>query len=329
MTASVVVFAPSPLLTVTVECRGANPDIHLHAGGQGFWLARMIGALGVPVVLCGSFGGETGMVVRMLVEREGVTVRGITARADNGAYVHDRRGGERVPLAEMPPAPLARHEVDELYAVTLVEALEASVCVLGGPAADDVLPFDTYRRLAADLRGSGTLVVADLSGEALQAALKGGVSLVKVSHETLLADGLAASENTEDLVAATRSLRDRGAERVVVSRAERPALASAGGDVVEIVTPTLEVVDVRGAGDSMTAGLAVALARGDDWESMLRLGAAAGSLNVTRRGLGTGGRTEIERLAAHVIVRAVDADGAQPVMTTATPDELASRARPS
>ena len=33
--ARVTVFGPHPLLTVTIERRGDEDDVHLHAGGQG------------------------------------------------------------------------------------------------------------------------------------------------------------------------------------------------------------------------------------------------------------------------------------------------------
>ena len=69
---AITVFAPSPLVTVTIEDRGGEPDIHVHAGGQGVWQARMISSLGVPVVLCAALGGETGEVLRHLIAVEGV-----------------------------------------------------------------------------------------------------------------------------------------------------------------------------------------------------------------------------------------------------------------
>jgi 1-phosphofructokinase len=50
----------------------------------------------------------------------------------------------------------------------------------------------------------------------------------------------------------------------------------------------------------MTAGLTAGLARGLDLLDALRLGASAAALNVTRRGLATGDRREIERLAPHI-----------------------------
>ena len=62
---SIVVFAPSPLLTITVEAAGTpRQEIHLHAGGQGFWVARMAALLGARVSLCCALGGESGAVLQ-------------------------------------------------------------------------------------------------------------------------------------------------------------------------------------------------------------------------------------------------------------------------
>src|SRR5262245_48816583 len=73
----VVVFSPTPVLTVTIEA-GANnhPELHIHAGGQGFWVARMIARLGLKVTLCAPFGGDTGRLLQRLVADEGVQLKG-------------------------------------------------------------------------------------------------------------------------------------------------------------------------------------------------------------------------------------------------------------
>ncbi|HZQ77624.1 MAG TPA: PfkB family carbohydrate kinase [Acidimicrobiia bacterium] len=298
----VCVFAPDPLLTVTVEAGSDGDEIHLHAGGQGFWVAQMIANLGVGVSLCGPFGGESGRVVRSLVERGGITVRAIRTAGSNGAYVHDRRSGDRVTVAETPPDPLGRHELDDLYGAALVLGLESDVAVLAGPGPWEtpVVPADHYRRLAADLRANGATVVADLRGEPLSCALAGGVTVLKISHEELLADGRVENDGEDDLFEAMAGLRREGADHVVVTRAGDPALALIDDEPLAIDPPALEVVDHRGAGDSLTAGLAAGLARGLDLSGALRLGAAAAGLNVTRRGLATGDRREIDRLADHI-----------------------------
>ena len=75
-----------------------------------------------------------------------------------------------------------------------------------------------------------------------------------------------------------------------------------------VAGPSVEAVDPHGAGDSMTAGVAAALARGEDLDSAVRLGAAAGGLNATRRGLATGIRSDIERLMEHVVIGPLEED---------------------
>ncbi len=301
-----VVLAPSPQLTVTVEELDGAPDIHLHPGGQGVWQARMVSSLGVPVVLCAAVGGETGQVLRHLLEKSGIELRLREIRGRNGGYVHDRRDGERDSLVEMLPDALSRHELDDLYEVTLAEALEAGTALLSGPSADRVVPHSLYHRLAADLTGNGCQVVIDLAGERLSTALQGGPTLVKVSHEELVEDGRAESGELGALVRAAKDIAGEGPRVVVVSRAEQPTLALVDGDGFTVHPPALHPVETRGGGDSMTAGFTAWLAKGKPLTEALRVGTAAGALNVARHGLGTGSGAAILALAERVELRPLE-----------------------
>jgi 1-phosphofructokinase len=127
-----------------------------------------------------------------------------------------------------------------------------------------------------------------------------------------------------ELAVAMRTVREAGAGAVLVSRAEAPALLVDDDGEFQVSTPSLEPVDHHGAGDSMTAGVAAGLALGLPFGDAVRLGAAAGSLNVTRRGLATGERGAIERLAE--LVELVPVDGVDPpAPRRTTPDDLAAQ----
>jgi 1-phosphofructokinase len=306
MASHVMVFAPVPQLTVTIEQEADAVELHVHPGGQGVWQARMITSLGVPVTLCACLGGEVGGVLGPLIAAEGVELRSVPRPTPSGWYVHDRRDGERVEIAQNPGEPLARHELDELYSLALAEGLQAEISVLSGPADPSVVPPDVYRRLAADLASNGARVVADLSGEHLTAVLAGGVSFLKVSHEELVDAGRADDDGVDALIEAMRKLQTEGAQSLIVTRAEEPSLALLDGDLVEVALPRLEATDTRGAGDSMTAGVAAVLARGGDLTDAVRTGAAAGALNVTRHGLGSGRADAIAELVKRVRINPMD-----------------------
>src|SRR5690625_7737470 len=87
---------------------------------------------------------------------------------------------------------------------------------------------------------------------------------------------------------------------MLISRAGEPTLLVTAESSRLLVGPIVTPLDHRGAGDSMTAGVAVALGRGADVGAAARLGAAAGALNVTRRGLGTGRPEQIQRFAGRI-----------------------------
>ncbi len=304
---SVAVFAPSPILTVTIESEPGVGEVHFHAGGQGFWVARMAASLGAAVSLCVPLGGESGEVLRPLLDAEGITVLAVRTGGANAAYVHDRRSGKRQSIIETPSPALRRHELDELYGVAATAGLGSDVMLLTGPQHDRVLPADTYTRLAVDLRSNGRPVLADLTGEPLRAALRGGVDVLKLSVEELLAERRPTSRELADTGPAIWRLHQDGAENVLISQGPDPALALVRERLLEVVGPRFTPVDPSGAGDSMFAALGVGLAAELQLEESLRLAVAAGALNVTRRGLGSGHAEEIERLLGQVRIKEVAA----------------------
>lgn len=306
--ATVCIFAPVTLLTITVEATSdSDSELHVHAGGQGVWIARMAVTLGARSELVTSLGGETGRVARRLLEEEGISVSAVETAHPTAAWIQDRRTGERVTFWESVPKAMGRHEHDELYSLALAGGLNAgTVAMAGTHQADGVMPDETYGRLATDLHASDVEVVVDVTGGQLDAVVGAGVSVVKVSADDLVRDGLAETSDERHLMSAAERLAANGAT-VVVSRAGDGALAVRGDTTIMATAPELEVIDTRGAGDSMTGAIAVAAARGMSWEDALRLATAAGAVNVTRHGSGSGRSETIEALAERVEIRYVSA----------------------
>jgi 1-phosphofructokinase len=298
----VVVFAPIPLLTITIEPSVSGPgEVHLHAGGQGIWVARMARALSSEAIVCTTLGGESGRVLRPLIDDMDLEPRIVAAREESGVYVHDRRSGQRVPLIERAGGPLHRHEADELYGATLAAALGGDALLLTGVRDPGSLDLSIYGRLARDVRANGRLVLADLVGPALSEALAGGVDVVKISDQDLVEDGPPPTTEAE-LLTAAEELRSRGAGVVVVSRDAAPTVVAGPAGQARVTGPRFDPVDPTGGGDSMFAALGVAMAAGRDALDAARLAVAAGALNVTRHGLGTGNRRDIEALSERVSV---------------------------
>lgn len=302
--ARVTVFGPNPLLSVTIEARPGQPgeDIHLHAGGQGVWVGRSAAALGADVVLCGFIGSEAGEVLAGLLEGLPGERRLVPTAGPTGCYVIDRRSGERELVAQSWRTPPSRHELDDLISATCATALGGGALVVCNPFPGDSLPLETYATLVSDVRSSGTPVLVDLSSPRLDSALEGRPDIVKL-NDWELAEFVKGSVDGSRLLDAAKRIRELGAGAVVVTRGEEPALVLDGERALELVPPRFERGFREGCGDAMAGAMAAELARGSGMERALVLGAAAGAATFLRRGLGTGTREVIDRLAQQVELR--------------------------
>ncbi len=301
----VAVFGPHPLLSVTVELRGEQDDIHVHPAGQGVWVSRMVSELGAHPILSAFCGGETGEILRPLVDAMPGETRWVETSSASGSYVIDRRSGERQMIASSWSEPPSRHEVDDLLSIACATAIDAGVLVVTGPVPGDSLPVELFRNLVADARGNGATVLIDLSSPNLDGALEGKPSIVKLDDWQLATFVSGPVAEPEQLREAAGRVIEMGAESVVVTRGAEPALVLRGGRAWELTPPRFEEGASEGSGDSMVGAIAAAIARGLEWEDVLRVGAAAGAANFLRRGLGTGSREVVAELVKRVELRPV------------------------
>jgi 1-phosphofructokinase len=301
----VAVFGPNPMLSITIEALTAEggDDIHLHAAGQGVWVARMAAELGAQATLCGFIGGEAGTVLRPLLEQLSIELSLVETAEASGSYLHDRRSGERVPLAQSAAMPASRHEVDDLFSIACAAALDADVLAVCGPYPDAALPLEIYGKLVADVGANGTPSVVDLSSPRLDSALEGKPALVKINDWQLASFISGPVDGDTRLRAATEQLLEAGAETAIVTRAEEPALVLRGDEAWTLIPPRFERGAREGCGDAMMGALTACMAQGRDWEETLRIGAAAGAANFLRNGLGSADRGTVEKLAGRVELR--------------------------
>ncbi len=301
----VAIFAPHPLLTVTVEAEGPErQSIHFHPGGQGVWVARMVASLGASPVICGFLGGEAGTLLRPLLAAIAgdEELRLVETSTASGCYVTDRRSGERELVAMSVSDPPSRHELDELFSLTCAEAIDCGWLVVTNPMPGASLPLPVYGDLIADVKGNGCRVVADLSSPRLDSALAGGPDVAKVNDWELAGFIRGPVDTDARLIAAAERIREGGAHTVIVTRGEQPALVLHEESAWRLTSPRFEHGFREGCGDSMMGALAAALAAGESFERALQLGAGAGAGNFLRQGLGGASREVVERLAESVTI---------------------------
>jgi len=304
----VAIFSPNPMVSIAIESFSADggDDIHIHPAGQGVWVARMAAELGAEPLLCGFIGGEVGTVLRPLLEELPIELRLVETATASGAYIHDRRSGERQPISQSAALPASRHEVDELFSVTVAAALDCDLLAVCGPYPENTVPLEIYGSLVADVRANGLPAIVDLSSPRLDSALEGRPDLVKI-NDWQIAGFISGPVDTEERMrAAMERVREQGAESVIVTRAGEPALALRDGSFTELTPPKFERGGREGCGDSMMGALAATIAADREWDDVLRLSAAAGATNFLRHGLGTGSREVIEELAPRVRLRELD-----------------------
>jgi len=279
----------------------------LDPGGKGINASRVIHRLGRTTRALGFVGGVTGALLRAGLDREGVPhdLDEVAEQTRINIMVYETRSGRRTRLY-LPGAAVEPDRLDAL--LTRLTELGAGVVVLGGSLPPG-LASTTYRELVQALRERGLRAIVDTSGAALADVLGAAPLLVKPNVEE--AEALLGRElKTEgDILRAADELRLRGPHYVVISRGADGAIAVGPHDAWKAVPPPIEARSTVGSGDSMIAGLAIALDEELPIAEGLRLGTAAGAATAANVGTRLCEPREVERLLGDVIVQELEAAG--------------------
>ena len=290
----------NPALDIATSVASVAPEIKLrcatarfHPGGGGVNVARAIHFLGGEALAVYASGGHTGAKLSQLLADEGVERRTIpiagTTRESFTCYEDSTGLQYRFTL----PGP-ALSEDDWRACVDACLDLQPDILVVSGSLPGGV-PDDFHAQLASRANAQNTRLIIDSAGHAITSAR--GVYLLKPNLREL--GHLAGGDLTDEtqIVNAAQSLVAAGVcEAAVVSMGAAGALLATGEGAMRLRAPVVPIRSKVGAGDSMVAGIALALSRGLDLPDAARFGVAAGSAAVMTPGTQLCRREDAERL---------------------------------
>ncbi len=271
-------------------------NVQLDPAGKGVNVSRMVHRLGWPTLALGFLGGDVGHIVQNALDNEGVQSHFVRVEGQTriDVTIVDGKGATSV----FAPGP----QVDHAAFAKLEEMLEfwlqaGRILVLAGSLPPGV-SADAYARFIEMARRRDVRCLVDADGDALRLAVAAHPFLIKPNRaeaERLVARSLP---DLPSVARAAQDLERGGIEVVVISLGGEGAVCAHAGQLWHVWPPAIERRSTVGSGDSLVAGIAVALARGDSLVEGLRLGAAAGAATAASPGTALGTGEEVARLLA-------------------------------
>lgn len=250
------------------------------AGGKGCNVARALQRFGETPVVTGWVGGTAGQFIEEGLRGEGIRTDFVYTDFESRTCLSilDSENGTLTEIYEKGD-PVPPEKVDEMLARFGDTIGRYAAVTLSGSLPPGV-PLDFYSELIALARQAGVPAFLDSSGEALRQGVKAGPFLIKPNESEVAVLAGRSLDTTADFAAAAAEISTRCGTIVVLSLGKEGALAAQGDAVFHVRPPLVEARSAVGSGDSMLAGLAYALTRGDELPDAVKYGVAAGTANT-------------------------------------------------
>lgn len=255
-------------------------EVSEHASGKSINVARVLHTLGEDVMAAGFLGGDSGTFIRETLRATRIAHEFITVapRTRMCITVIDRSHNTATELVqeaaevEKPAWGKLRQRVAELLP-------RAKVLVLSGSLPPGA-PQDFYAYCVNRATECAVMTLIDAAGEPLRRALASKPLVVKPNRIELAKTLDTPIESDAAFRDAIKHLIAQGPAWAVVTEGKAGAVVSNGESFWRVRSPRVEAINPIGSGDSVAAGLASAISRGQRLPEACKLAVACGAANA-------------------------------------------------
>jgi D-beta-D-heptose 7-phosphate kinase/D-beta-D-heptose 1-phosphate adenosyltransferase len=283
--------APAPVIAV----QRSEIDI----GGAGN-VARNIAALGAHCLFVGLIGDdEAGAKLKAALAQESriesVLVCDPARPTTRKVRFVSEHFSTHMLRADWELAAPASAGIEQKLIEAILPLLPRADIVLLSDYAKGALTARVIRNIIDTARKIGKRVIVDPKSANL--AIYRGATLLKPNAKEFAEATRSRADTEESIAAAAQDVMQLAdCEAVLVTQSEHGmTLVPRNGAAIHVPGHLVKVADVSGAGDTVAAVLALALATGADWETALRMANAAAAVAVSKKGAATVTSAELRR----------------------------------
>jgi D-beta-D-heptose 7-phosphate kinase/D-beta-D-heptose 1-phosphate adenosyltransferase len=283
--------APAPVIAVQRS--------ETNIGGAGN-VARNIAALGARCIFVGLIGeDEAGTTLKAALALESLIESVLVSDPARPTTRKVRFVSEHFSThmlrADWEMAAPASEKIEQKLIDAILPLLPRADIVLLSDYAKGVLTARVIRNVIDAARKLGKRVIVDPKS-ANFAIYRGASLLTPNRREFAEATRSRAGTETEIADAAQEAMLLADCEAMLVTQSEYGmTLVPRHGEAIHVPAHPVKVRDVSGAGDTVAAVVAVALAAGADWETALRAANAAAAVAVSKKGTAVVTSAELRR----------------------------------
>lgn len=275
-------------------------------GGKGINVSKMLNSLDIDNKAIGFLGKDNINYIKELIKPYGIdnTFIQVSGNTRTNTKIVETNNNTTTDLNESGFF-VSNIELEKFEQLIKNASLESDYIVISGSIPRG-LNNDIYAKLIKIINKKSKIFV-DASGELLLEAIKAGVDIIKPNIHELEEATNKRLVNDDDIVAVCREwIKNYKLTYILVSMGGNGSLLVSEDIVLKAMPVKVDVKSTVGAGDSMVGGFLQGLTKGEtitDLESALKIGAACGSVAVTKEGTAMITKEEILEMLEKVTIK--------------------------